>query len=241
MANYTLDDFGCLRAEFNVIWSVSDNITIESGQGTENIIVNTTADQEAGFIRATIDSGCDELVFTKDVWLGKPLPPTVNKWCFFDEEVIILEITNPQPNVNYQWQVISQHDIESFTGTSIDVDIWDTPAQYVLTATNKCGTVTVSGSIDKSDCVPKGKKLVIYPNPVKEVLQIKIPIKDKIKSITSVKSIRLFDNRMTLSYEKQITSNSFSLSTIGLPTGVYFLQVNDGQQIFAEKIIIQHE
>lgn len=73
-AQYVLDDFDCLNDAFTVTWVVSNNLTILNGQSSGAIEVesNIGFNGESGFIRAIIDSGCDELVYTKFVWIGRP-------------------------------------------------------------------------------------------------------------------------------------------------------------------------
>lgn len=74
---YSLDDFDCLNANFTVTWSVSPNLILLSGQGTANVEVRGNATSSLGQITVTIDYGCDQLTFTKEVCVGKPGLPTI--------------------------------------------------------------------------------------------------------------------------------------------------------------------
>ena len=167
MAKYSLDDFDCLREKFNVVWSVSDNFTIESGQGTGNITVSTTADQEAGFIQVSIYSDCDELVFTKNVWIGKPeIPEIIMPECFRPGTNVSIRVTSDGATT-YTWSFPDCPD--GIPSTDPDPDCWynydgDGPDKVIhvyvgqqcsgsisVWASNECGTVSRNFPIECCD------------------------------------------------------------------------------------------
>lgn len=78
--------------------------------------------------------------------------------------------------------------------------------------------------------------LYIYPNPVKEILQIKYSGKSK-NGILYVKIISA-DGRKA--YQQKIDShfaNSYGINVTGWSKGIYLLYVNDGRKVFTMKFI----
>ena len=65
-----LEDFDCLPEGYTVKWKTAGSISIESGQGTGVLNISTTATVGIGSVTVTIDSGCDQIEFTKVVSLA---------------------------------------------------------------------------------------------------------------------------------------------------------------------------
>lgn len=75
--------------------------------------------------------------------------------------------------------------------------------------------------------------LVIYPNPVKNILNINLPVPFDSANLT------LINNIGQTVYSKIINSNSISIDTNQFSTGLYYLKVNSDTHQFVKKILIE--
>lgn len=185
-AEFNLDDFDCLNENFNVIWEVSSNISILNGQGTGTIAVSSIGFGSSGFIRVRINSGCDELVFNKSVWVGRPQLPDLfvdidaclNLVRIFDENYV-------RSNSSYEFMIsVKCNGKKKFykrSGYPMTLHIpfnerCEICIEYVI-ITNQCG----STFDDRIQCYPvprcKGGekyKIRAYPNPVSNLVSVEI-------------------------------------------------------------------
>lgn len=109
----------------------------------------------------------------------------------------------------------------------------------VLIVSNACGTDTlifpllVTGLDDRS----WSDALLIYPSPADDQLRLKLPVlmKEGMLTVTDSKGLQVI---------RQIVSGNaaeYSISTIGLPEGVYVLQIQSGETLHQQRFTVQHE
>ncbi len=85
-------------------------------------------------------------------------------------------------------------------------------------------------SIERS----KGLTVRVFPNPVKNELNIDLNFESK-KAM-----IKVFDVLGKIIYNENIgRSNGLKINTLNWNSGVYFLTITDGQRSFQQKIIKQ--
>lgn len=87
---------------------------------------------------------------------------------------------------------------------------------------------------DIAAVVDKNSKLTIYPNPVKDVLNIEIANENSQNTELEIVGI---DGKVALRSTLYNSVNSFSVAT--LPKGLYLLRCNNGTNIISTKFIKQ--
>jgi hypothetical protein len=79
----------------------------------------------------------------------------------------------------------------------------------------------------------KEKYLVVYPNPVQDMLTVGINVQDE-----KIKQLDILDEQGKLVLSEQVNSSSTQLSVKHLPKGLYFVQVtNQNGDVKTEKFL----
>lgn len=104
--------------------------------------------------------------------------------------------------------------------------------------------ITVDGGCsDTTECVELGVdniqengalELVIYPNPTSGMLTIKT------SQINTNAQLTVVDLRGQIVYNDFVGNTTETIDLSGLQTGVYFVQINTGEQIVTKKVTIRH-
>ena len=63
--------------EININWTVSNNLTIESGQGTNTITVRSSSVDAAAWVEAELIGDCNSQSFRHSLWIGNPTTPII--------------------------------------------------------------------------------------------------------------------------------------------------------------------
>ena len=77
-------------------------------------------------------------------------------------------------------------------------------------------------------------ELVIYPNPTSGMLTIKT------RQINTSAQLTVVDLRGQIVYNDFVGNTTETIDLSGLQTGVYFVQINTGEQIVTKKVTISH-
>ena len=89
------------------------------------------------------------------------------------------------------------------------------------------------GETDLSVIENQDGKIMMYPNPTTDNLNISIENPDKFKTL------RIINMNGELVFEQNITQSLFQVSTADLPQGIYFVQIYSENTVVIEKIIKQ--
>jgi len=89
------------------------------------------------------------------------------------------------------------------------------------------------GDTDLSVIENQDGKIMMYPNPTTDNLNISIENPDKFKTL------RIINMNGELVFEQNITQSLFQISTADLPQGIYFVQIYSENTVVIEKIIKQ--
>ena len=90
--------------------------------------------------------------------------------------------------------------------------------------------VTVTGTVGiRSN---KVQDILLYPNPVSTSLNIKLSSNWSYNT-----NIRLFNAIGSLMIESKMNGNEQQIDVSSLPSGVYFIEIRDGQNSVSRKII----
>lgn len=103
-ADFTLEQFTCLKPGFTITWSTSSQLSIVSGQGTSTVTVKALGDQVRGTVTATISSGCDQRSYTRATWVGKPKNLNLKgRSCYKPGDHVVLRATASGAN-HFRWK-----------------------------------------------------------------------------------------------------------------------------------------
>lgn len=104
---------------------------------------------------------------------------------------------------------------------------------------NYTPTITSTATvINQETSVLQGFK--IYPNPSTEQVNLEYELKKSTKVSISIynstgQQVHYYENIASLGQHQEI----FNIKTIGLQTGVYFIEFNTSEQQFVQKLIVQ--
>ena len=76
--------------------------------------------------------------------------------------------------------------------------------------------------------------MTVYPNPASSVLNISLPSQSK-----NGAEVKLLDAAGRVIHKGAISGTSHTLSVESLAAGFYFVIVEDGTNVFQEKIVVQ--
>lgn len=139
---------------------------------------------------------------------------------------------------SYSWDF---GDGQTSTATS-PTHVYGFEGEYIvcLTATNACGTtqtcktITIT-TLSVSDISQLEKNIDVFPNPVNEVLFIKL------KDNSQQYSLQMFDEAGKLVYENKALNDDNQINTTKFSSGIYFINIkqSNGKDI-TKKLVISH-
>ena len=213
----------------------------------------------------TITGGCGTTTVSRAIGVGAPAPASVSRTSAEIARGGIVAISTSSSGVT--WSVSSGLSVVSQSSTNISVT-GETPGNYTVTArrSNNCGTtnkvvsikVLSSGGGDPGG--PGGPLVIVYPNPVDDVLTIE---STKVNSLSATAttsatatysltasgvgasdiptpfSIKLFDSRQHLIREAASTGKKIQLDIRTLSPGIYFLHVHSQEGTLQRQIVVE--
>ena len=233
-------------------WSVSSNITIISGQGTNSITV-TAANNIGDTGTIVINNSNGTQLAYRPLWVGPPLVYAGTLFGnlnprLYQTETYYVDFASPglsQPWVT--WTLTPDMSSNFFMA----YDNWNNYCNiqfghrdyYTLVAksSNSCGFVENYAYLDVSY---RGSSGVFYPNPVSDVLYIELtqPSAPVLSSNPTVYDIRLYDGLGNLLRQASANGGTVQFRVSDLRDGVYFLHVYDGVSNTPEiyQIVVEH-
>ena len=111
----------------------------------------------------------------------------------------------------------------SFNGAIDDLKIYN----YEL-STTEISNLYTNNTLSTSDFNPNNLEVVLYPNPVRDILNIEIE--------NDIQSIEIYN----IQGQKVLTSNQNQINVSGLATGMYVVRIQDAENnISTKKIVIK--
>ena len=111
----------------------------------------------------------------------------------------------------------------SFNGAIDDLKIYN----YAL-STTEISNLYTNNTLSTSDFNPNNLEVVLYPNPVRDILNIEIE--------NDIQSIEIYN----IQGQKVLTSNQNQINVSGLATGMYVVRIQDAENnISTKKIVIK--
>ena len=224
-------------------WSASPSyyFTTTSGTGSAFLTAWTGGFRKGvGTITATLVTSCDTFNLTKSVWAGTPASPTAitllpdDGVCRGPAYYYQVGLLHPYPSYVSSWYWDLQSPgviIGSRTGSSLKFyyPSGTTPGRYsvAVKAVNPCGDSSYHIEyFDVIDC--DRMEMVsfnIYPNPVRDVLNIEITANDAVEiNPEAITELRIYDTFLSLKKQLTFSGSTVSVNTGDLPQGVYLMQ-----------------
>ncbi len=192
-------------------------------------------------------SGCNNVTFTQTIWVGLPQfnLSYVDQIC---QGAFEIAIPNGGGSLvsNVSWTFtgaitgVGNTANAKYKGVSLGL------GDICATATNACGQTMNCYYVDVNDCYYYKEKndsslvlnqnkveLEVVPNPFSESFQLKISNFDEKK----IHIISIYDINGNIILSQHITASNLELNMIYQPTGLYFIQYINSDQILTKKII----
>ncbi len=243
----TIDNQGSFEISSNTSWTVTSNQTwlstdIKKGSGNSTITLSATLNSETINRSATISVITDEISEIINVTQkGTDASMTVST-----DSLIIEGVNNSEAtfkiNSNTSWAVTSNQDwltINSTTGSGNSTIILiaktnSTPSNRIaiITVTSETFSeiviVTQNVNTTEVDKFPKNT-ILLYPNPVHSIINIKYA---KPNSIISI-----YDVSGKLVYSKQMNKKKEAINIGNLRNGVYFIKFDNHKKKITYRFI----
>lgn len=227
-SNTNYSTYVCVQSSdcftFNIYDSYGDGICCSYGNGTYEIVWNTTS---LGIVpgsfttSATVTNICDQ-----------PLSVTAtsnnDSICLGDNAMLTATGAYGSGTYTYAWS--------NSAGTTASVTVAPTTTTtYVVTVSDGTDTATDDVTVIVVDCsgvneIGTSNPIIIFPNPAKDVLNI-----NAAQKIESVKLLNVF-GQMILN--NAVNGNNITISTSALADGVYYLQIETAEGIVSRKISV---
>jgi hypothetical protein len=130
----------------------------------------------------------------------------------------------------------------SAINSKYDFCVKSADVQSHLNHGDKLGACTTTASISTSSISLKediaaeeinATNMVMYPNPVKDVLNIKLG------SLETGATVQVYNATGALLINQRLSNTTQAISVKGLASGVYYVQVNNRGKITTEKVLKQ--
>jgi serine protease len=226
-------------------WTSSNpNVAVVTSNG--NPVTLSRVGNNSGIITlsATISTGCANLVFSKQVAVGVPVPeldasvappglPTNAE--FFASQI---------PNATYSWFVsgISGNPQQS---SSSNTFTWYFPCRVTrsvyCTATTTCGTATSNSVTVTGECIRTGANFTLSPNPAVNSVTVSATNTNKSSSsFAKIDQIKIFDQQGN---PKKVYKfgrvESVNVDVSMLNAGVYYVEISYGTEKEILNLLIQ--
>ena len=243
-ATYTVEN---LPQGATVQWSVSNNnVTLTSGQGTHTATFTKFRNGMEIIHADILFNNIRIALLTKETYFGAPSISNI-----IGEQRVptgqyasyraVISNNAPIPS-SYQW-ILNPLNGNSLYGNgteSIDIAFYN-PGSYQLVcrATNECG---VGDYYTMGIGVYDNLYLTLSPNPATDAVTLQLTETDEVSGLSvlsterSAYEIQLWSGmRMLKSFKTD--QPTFSIPTVGLPAGLYFVRVVKDGQTYTQKLI----
>ena len=240
--SFALND---LPSGYTATWSVSPTYLFTgttSGTGIYAAI-NANVSSAAGkaVISYSVNTSCGIVNYSKDIWVGKPLPIIAGPSDFpfnTSQNFYADGLDNANPS-NFNWSVFpSGFEWIGGQGSSgVSISIGSTGSHSIqVSVTNPCGTIGTELAVYVGD---GASMLVIYPNPVSDVLTIS----EKSSLFAFAPDSREYDADLFNSAGEKLLSTKSSggkvqMDVSKLENGFYYVHIRYGDKVIKKQVRI---
>jgi hypothetical protein len=232
----------------SILWEPQNGkLMVIGGQGTPTATMLKMADGTES-IKATIMGVCGNtfVKYLSDVQVGTAQAPVITHLSV--DEGRIEAFVEPFPGVNsYNWY--KNGDFYENTPHP-DISIWkpreecDVGYEIGVEAVSACGTSARTYGYISYPCQ---NLITLAPNPASTTVYISLEQKSRygsrkgsLTSYRNVTQVRIFDATFKLRQQQQFSSGSLQVmvNIVGLPAGIYFIEVYSGAYKETKKLVI---
>lgn len=251
--SYSIDN---LPPGWTVSWTNnSDNLIELSGNTNEIYTLQRLSSNGSALIAATIDNVLGDFITTleKNIWIGKPDIPTTNPSGYPTYQLTLGQIKTislvTAPGAGSQvgdWGITGSIFQTSPNPTglcTVQATSLGT-GNFRVTTQNRCGTsIAGGGTVYVSSGGGGGILLGVTPNPAKDYVNIEIRQQESDtetvqQNLYEKYTVRLINQYQIPVYQNKFANKQFTINLSGFKTGVYYLQVFKGKEMYSERIII---
>ena len=250
-----------------ISWSTTPNITIISGQGTDNLTVKANGNG-AGTITATISvNGANPIAITKNIWVGTPIVNShaqsmgefdITEFCqsyYYSAENELMINADGITSVlmsssNYEWNIVSNNFGYHTFGNRISIQPYKLGyIDFSVKAKNECGWSDFEDfEFPVIKCGSTNPNMMLSPNPVRNCVEIELlePIEDTIDTEMRKSYVKLEKGSLTITnsfglvVKSQVfNGNKMSINVDNLSKGLYTATIIKGNKKYSTKFIKQ--
>lgn len=249
-------------------WTVSQgsSLVTYTGANTSSIILTPIANA-SGEVILSLTMGnqqCGNVTLTKSIQIGKPDFKITGLYLTQQPGIIRVKMESnnsislaSQGISSTTWNAVTSTGSTVNCGTSLFTGTVSVNYQTItVTATNPCGTSVVTadvidlqnGSVGRNtyksqndNDTKSGIKVIYktYPNPSSGILNIELKDTSLVPATDGAITASLFNMMGEIKGSVQIINNSASISTVGLPKGIYILKINSVGNFESHQIAVQ--
>lgn len=245
-----------LIANAAITWSSSNPLGISLNSATGNGITATRINNFTGSatITAGVTGGCGNFNVTLNVWVGRPNSPgaftvlsgNLNNMCINSQAQVL--ISSVAGSTSYVWTSNNPSGLRvegSGVGaliTGLATSVNNTPGYWTFNygGTNGCGSTTALYGVVIKNCRVGGGGGVLrtsaYPNPVSDSFTVKLKEEDSKETV----EVSVFNKSMERVYFVRTEEKEIAISTAGLSSGLYYLNIVIGKDITQQQIVVSH-
>lgn len=225
----------------------SSNPSVLTVSSTGNPVTVTKVGNGEATITATFATGCGNIQSTKVIAAGPPATPTIS-YTYQGATSYVFTASYTGVAHGFNWWVDG---VQRRTNAD-NITYWDIPCQQSIrikcNQTNTCGTSSMSQEewVINYNCYPF-MALSISPNPSTGMVTVSLQNNAADKKATTapakqelIKEISLYDQSGGLRKKwKMNNTATYQINVSEFPSGVYFIEVNDGTQKQRQQLLIQ--
>lgn len=230
-----------------ITWSNSSNLLYVNGQNTSTYVVKAknSSVKGIGWVRAAVNTGCEDFIVEKTFWVGKPDFYLEGDTRIGVREMGIASIeytSTPYQGIsNVQWTCDGA--IASVTGSNVigKFRAGSRPGfgSVYANATNMCGSFENRLLVEVIDNWYK-----VYPNPVDNVLTIEFDYSKVINQQLNDNDnleIEIYDKTNTCVYQTSLNKsiNKIEIDLTNYIPDIYILKLKLANSEYEEKIILK--
>lgn len=223
-----------------VTWSVSPNLQIVSS--TSYSVTVSQISNGQGTITATFQNG---QTVAKTIWVGKP--SFYLDYRYFEPQPVKSKFCAVSDVPNYTLAQQGVTNVVYTTSNNVPISNWGGPYCFRetnlfcvnATATNTCGTTTITYECDFRKANANTNFYTIYPNPSNDIVNIEIRDANNIPEKRATITGELFDMMRQLKAKVEINNNKATFSVSGLNKGIYVLKIYINDKVESHQIAVE--
>lgn len=239
-----------------VVWSSSNTAIATLSNATNSQVTVTTQAQGEFILNAEITNSCNQKtnIPPRSIMVGNPISTNTYErdgLCNFFFRAIPQAYTT-QVATTYSWEYLNGTGNASISNFSTVGDLAQLTAcppfsvNLKMTSINSCGTTERIVSLSLNNNEEEINRVAqpvnfykVYPNPSKDIVNIELTDKTNMPNSKSVITGELFDIAAQSRRKVEIKNNMASINVLGLPRGVYILNLNIDGKVEGHQVIVE--